>query len=105
MSVSFKALVHRPDEILPQLVGFLGVADKVFVMRACIDPALHRARKTRAGPELIAGLSLATGRKWNHSLIIPCNLAVKTLWLRFLICYTTMSQVRIWRVRSNAGRQ
>jgi tetratricopeptide (TPR) repeat protein len=48
MSVSFKALVHRPDEILPQLVGFLGVADKVFVMRACIDPALHRARKTGA---------------------------------------------------------
>ncbi len=50
MSVSFKALVHRPDEILPQLVGFLGVADKVFVMRACIDPALHRARKTEPPP-------------------------------------------------------
>jgi len=50
MSVSFKALLHRPDEILPQLVGFLGVADKVFVMRACIDPALHRARKTEPAP-------------------------------------------------------
>jgi len=50
MSVSFKALVHRPHEILPQLVGFLGVADKVFVMRACIDPALHRARKTEPPP-------------------------------------------------------
>ena len=50
MSVSFEALVHRPDEILPQLAGFLGVADKVFVMRACIDPALYRARKTEPPP-------------------------------------------------------
>ena len=48
MSVSFEALVHRPDEILPQLAGFLGVADKLSAMRACIDPALHRARKTVA---------------------------------------------------------
>jgi tetratricopeptide (TPR) repeat protein len=48
MSVSFEALVHRPDEILPQIAGFLGVADKVSAMRACIDPALHRARKAIA---------------------------------------------------------
>jgi hypothetical protein len=26
------------------------VADKVFVVRACIDPALHRARKTEPPP-------------------------------------------------------
>jgi len=26
------------------------VADKVFVIRACIDPALHRARKTEPAP-------------------------------------------------------
>jgi hypothetical protein len=44
MSVSFQALVHRPDEILPQLAGFLGTTDKLPAMRACIDPALHRAR-------------------------------------------------------------
>ncbi len=48
ISVSFEALVHRPDEILPEVAGFLGVADKVSSMRACIDPALHRARKTVA---------------------------------------------------------
>jgi tetratricopeptide (TPR) repeat protein len=55
MSVSFEALVNHPDQILPQIAGFLGVADKVHAMRACIDPALHRARKTEfhgliAGP-------------------------------------------------------
>ena len=46
MSVSFEALVHRPEEILPQVARFIGVADKLPAMRACIDPALHRARKT-----------------------------------------------------------
>jgi hypothetical protein len=45
MSVSFPALVHHPDEVLPQLANFLGVADKLPAMRRCIDPALHRARK------------------------------------------------------------
>src|SRR6266513_6388541 len=105
MSASFKALVHRPHEIPPQLVGFLGVADKVFVHARLYRSGPASCTENRAAPELIAGLSLATGRKWNHSLIIPCNLAVKTLWLHFLICYTTMSQVRIWRVRSNVGRQ
>jgi tetratricopeptide (TPR) repeat protein len=44
MSISFEALVHHPDQILPQVAGFLGVADKVPAMRACIDPALQRAR-------------------------------------------------------------
>jgi tetratricopeptide (TPR) repeat protein/arylsulfatase A-like enzyme len=50
MSVNFQALVHRPDEVLPQIAGFLGVADKLPAMRACIDPALYRTRKT--GPPL-----------------------------------------------------
>ena len=45
MSVSFPALVHDPDEVLPQVAGFLGVADKLPAMRSCIDPALHRVRK------------------------------------------------------------
>ena len=45
MSVSFEGLVHHPDQILPQVAGFLGVTDKLPAMRACIDPALHRARK------------------------------------------------------------
>ena len=45
MSVSFEALVHHPDQILPQLAAFLGIADKVHAMRGCIDPALHRAWK------------------------------------------------------------
>ena len=44
MCVSFHALVHRPEEVLPQLAGFLGVADKVTAMRACIDPGLHHTR-------------------------------------------------------------
>ena len=44
MSVSFQALVHQPDEVLPQLAGFLGMTDRLPAMRACIDPALHRAR-------------------------------------------------------------
>jgi hypothetical protein len=48
MSVSFEGLVHHPDEILPQLAGFLGVADKLPAMRACIDPALHRTRSVAA---------------------------------------------------------
>ena len=54
MSVSFKALVHRPHEILPQLVGFLGVADKVFVMRACNRSGPASCTENRAAPELIA---------------------------------------------------
>ena len=45
MSVSFEGLVHHPDQILPQVAGFLGVTDKLSAMRACIDPALYRARK------------------------------------------------------------
>jgi tetratricopeptide (TPR) repeat protein len=46
MSVSFETLVHDPDQILPQVAGFVSVADKLPAMRACIDPALHRTRKT-----------------------------------------------------------
>ena len=46
MSISFEALVNRPDQILPQVAGFLSVADKLPAMRACIDPALHRTRRT-----------------------------------------------------------
>jgi hypothetical protein len=46
MSVSFEALVHHPDQILPQLAGFLGTTEKLPAMRACIDRALHRAQKT-----------------------------------------------------------
>jgi len=46
MSISFEALVHHPDQVLPQVAGFLSVADKLPAMRACIDPALHRTRKT-----------------------------------------------------------
>ena len=45
MSVSFQVLVHHPEEVLPQLASFLGVADKLPAMRNCIDPALHRVRK------------------------------------------------------------
>jgi tetratricopeptide (TPR) repeat protein len=58
MSVSFEALVHHPDKILPQLAGFLGTTDKLPAMRACIDPALHRARNERdldRPPEPISG--------------------------------------------------
>jgi tetratricopeptide (TPR) repeat protein len=50
ISVSFETLVNRPDQILPQVAGFLNVADKLPAMRACIDPALHHTRKT--GPPL-----------------------------------------------------
>jgi len=46
MSVSFDKLVHRPDEILPELGAFLGVTDKLPAMRACIDPTVHRTRTT-----------------------------------------------------------
>src|SRR6266513_822248 len=45
ISVSFQVLVHHPEEVLPQLASFLGVADKLPAMRSCIDPALHRVRK------------------------------------------------------------
>jgi hypothetical protein len=50
MSISFEALVNHPDQILPQVAGFLSVADKLPAMRACIDPALYCTRKT--GPSL-----------------------------------------------------
>ena len=45
MGVSYETLVHRPEEILPQIADFLGMLEKLAAMRACIDPALHRARK------------------------------------------------------------
>jgi len=44
MSVSYEALVQGPDEILGRLAAFLGVGEKLAAMRACIDPALRRAR-------------------------------------------------------------
>jgi hypothetical protein len=44
MSVNYQTLVHYPDEILPQLGAFLGANGNLAAMRACIDPALHRAR-------------------------------------------------------------
>lgn len=45
MNVSFEALVHHPDQILPQVASFLGATNKLPAMRSCIDPALHHARK------------------------------------------------------------
>jgi hypothetical protein len=45
MSVNYQDLVHRPDQVLPEIVSFLGAAaDKLPAMRTCIDPLLHRAR-------------------------------------------------------------
>ena len=52
MSIGFEALVHHPDEILPQLAEFLAATDKLPAMRACIDPALHRARAEPAAVTL-----------------------------------------------------
>jgi tetratricopeptide (TPR) repeat protein len=49
VSVSFEALVHHSDQILPQLANFLGTTDRLPAMRACIDPALHRTRNSRTG--------------------------------------------------------
>jgi hypothetical protein len=45
ISVSHADLVHRPDQVLPQIAAFLGKPDQVAAMKAVIDPALHRARK------------------------------------------------------------
>ena len=44
LGVSYETLVHRPEEILPQLAAFLGTPDRLDAMRACIAPELHRAR-------------------------------------------------------------
>jgi hypothetical protein len=44
MSVNLRFLVHNSDEILLRLAVFLCVSDKLAAMRACIDPALRRAR-------------------------------------------------------------
>jgi tetratricopeptide (TPR) repeat protein len=66
MSVSFQALVHRPDEILPQLAGFLGTTYKLPAMRACIDPALHRARNetsTAPSPRALPPCQASTAGK------------------------------------------
>jgi hypothetical protein len=46
LAVDYEALVHRPDEILPKIAGFLGAPDRISAMRSCIDPELHRARRT-----------------------------------------------------------
>lgn len=43
MSINYHSLVHQPDQMLPQLAAFLGTSNKLLAMRACIDPALHRA--------------------------------------------------------------
>jgi hypothetical protein len=48
--VSFHSLVHRPDEVLPQVATFLGTTDRLRAMRACVDPALHRAHKIVTDP-------------------------------------------------------
>jgi tetratricopeptide (TPR) repeat protein len=45
MSVDYAALVHAPETVLPQLVAFLGVPEKLDAMRSVIDPTLHRARR------------------------------------------------------------
>ena len=45
MNVSFEGLAP-PDQILLRLAGFLGIVDKLSAMSACIDLALHRARKS-----------------------------------------------------------
>jgi predicted AlkP superfamily phosphohydrolase/phosphomutase/tetratricopeptide (TPR) repeat protein len=44
MSVSYEALVHRPDEVLPGIGQFLEATDRLAAMRACINPNLYRAR-------------------------------------------------------------
>jgi hypothetical protein len=45
LSVSYEALVNRPDEILPEIAEFLQVPHQLTAMRACIDPALYRERR------------------------------------------------------------
>jgi hypothetical protein len=50
MSVGFDALVHRPDEILPQVAGFLGVDDKISAMRACIAAGSRGGTASAASP-------------------------------------------------------
>lgn len=45
MGVDYETLVHRPDEILPQIAEFIGATDTLEAMSACIDPSMHRARK------------------------------------------------------------
>jgi hypothetical protein len=45
MSVNFHNLVHDSEKVLREVARFLGVIDKLSAMHACINPALHRARK------------------------------------------------------------
>jgi tetratricopeptide (TPR) repeat protein/arylsulfatase A-like enzyme len=52
MSISYAALVHRPNGVLPQISDFLGgVGENLSAMCACINPALHRARKMPGGQD------------------------------------------------------
>ncbi|MFC5050041.1 alkaline phosphatase family protein [Rubritalea spongiae] len=44
MSVPHYDLVHAPDEILPQILSFLGLEADIDDIRAVIDPSLHRSR-------------------------------------------------------------
>lgn len=41
ISVNFEMLVHRPEEVLPNLAS-----EKLPAMCGCIDPTLHRSRKS-----------------------------------------------------------
>jgi tetratricopeptide (TPR) repeat protein/arylsulfatase A-like enzyme len=45
LSVSHAALIHRADEVLPDIAAFVGRPGQVDAMKAVIDPALHRVRK------------------------------------------------------------
>ena len=51
LSVDFHALVHRPDSVLPEIAAFLGAENMLPAMRACIDPSLHRSRRSARAEE------------------------------------------------------
>lgn len=47
MVVDYEALVHRTEEVLPEIESFLGVTNdnEAEAMRAVIEPGLHRSRR------------------------------------------------------------
>ena len=46
LSVSHADLVHRSDLVLPEIAAFLGKPEQIAAMKAVIDPALHRSKRS-----------------------------------------------------------
>jgi len=47
LSVTHADLIHRSDQVLPQIAAFLGKSQQIAAMKAVIDPALHHSKRSK----------------------------------------------------------